>query len=222
MNSKFLNKMDEINCKIHKIDANQLNLDNEIGITNERVSENDQIVKTKISEVSGNHQKLKHLFDHHKSQVENQNRQNAEEHENIECTLQLLKEFKTSLEKDLEFVKSEVRENETARRYQEKLQSEQILTMKKTEKSHGDILTKVEIDIRSLEEKQKLDNKYVQDEFRKTDIKFRDSEGDLKLKMKSFKDQLDKDQSDLHSQVIKTRFLVGFFFFDLVIRSRMT
>ena len=214
--------MDEINCKIHKIDANQLNLDNEIGITNERVSENDQIVKTKISEVSGNHQKLKHLFDHHKSQVENQNRQNAEEHENIECTLQLLKEFKTSLEKDLEFVKSEVRENETARRYQEKLQSEQILTMKKTEKSHGDILTKVEIDIRSLEEKQKLDNKYVQDEFRKTDIKFRDSEGDLKLKMKSFKDQLDKDQSDLHSQVIKTRFLVGFFFFDLVIRSRMT
>ena len=212
MNSKFLNKMDEINCKIHKIDANQLNLDNEIGITNERVSENDQIVKTKISEVSGNHQKLKHLFDHHKSQVENQNRQNAEEHENIECTLQLLKEFKTSLEKDLEFVKSEVRENETARRYQEKLQSEQILTMKKTEKSHGDILTKVEIDIRSLEEKQKLDNKYVQDEFRKTDIKFRDSEGDLKLKMKSFKDQLDKDQSDLHSQVIKTRFLVGFFF----------
>ena len=204
--------MDEINCKIHKIDANQLNLDNEIGITNERVSENDQIVKTKISEVSGNHQKLKHLFDHHKSQVENQNRQNAEEHENIECTLQLLKEFKTSLEKDLEFVKSEVRENETARRYQEKLQSEQILTMKKTEKSHGDILTKVEIDIRSLEEKQKLDNKYVQDEFRKTDIKFRDSEGDLKLKMKSFKDQLDKDQSDLHSQVIKTRFLVGFFF----------
>ena len=70
MNSKFLNKMDEINCKIHKIDANQLNLDNEIGITNERVSENDQIVKTKISEVSGNHQKLKHLFDHHKSQVE--------------------------------------------------------------------------------------------------------------------------------------------------------
>ena len=61
-------------------------------------------------------------------------------------------------------------------------------------------MTKVETDIRNLEEKQKLDKKYVLDEFRKTDIKFQDSDGDLKLKLKSFKAQLDVEQRDLHSQ----------------------
>ena len=200
LNSKFLDKMDEINNKIHKIDETQLNLDKEISITNDKVSENDQIAKTEMSELLGKHQKLKHLFDNHKSQVESQNRQNAEDHENIECALQLLKESKNNLEKDVEFVKNEVRFNENSRKNQEKIQTDQISLMNEIQRSHGDILTKVETDIRNLEEKQKLDKKYVLDEFRKTDIKFQDSDGDLKLKLKSFKTQLDVEQRDLHSQ----------------------
>ena len=112
-----------------------------------------------------------------------------------------MRESKNSLEKDLEFVKTEIRTNENSRKYQELENEQKISLVSENQKSHGEVLTKVETDIRILEEKQKLDKKYFLDEFRKTDIKFQDSEGDIKLKMKSFRDQLDKDQSDLHSQV---------------------
>ena len=111
-----------------------------------------------------------------------------------------MKESKNNLEKDVEFVKNEVRFNENSRKNQEKIQTDQISLINEIQRSHGDILTKVETDIRNLEEKQKLDKKYVLDEFRKTDIKFQDSDGDLKLKLKSFKAQLDVEQRDLHSQ----------------------
>ena len=133
--------------------------------------------------------------------MENQNRQNAEEHENIECSLQLLKESKNSLEKDVELVKNEMRSNENSRNHQEKIQTDQMSLVKETQKCYGDILAKVETEIRTIDEKVKLDKQYVLDEFRKTFIKFQDSESDTKLKMRTFKDQLDKEQIALHSLV---------------------
>ena len=193
--------MNEINNKLHQVDETQLNLDKEISITNAKVSDNDQIVKSEISELLGEHQKLKIRFENHKNQIENQNRQNAEEHENIECSLQLLKESKNNLETDLEFVKNEIRSNENSRKHQEKIQTDQMSLVKQNQKCNGDILAKVEIDIRTIEEKVKLDKQYVLDEFRKTSIKFQDSESDTKLKMRAFKDQLDKEQTALHSLV---------------------
>ena len=194
--------MNEINNKLHQVDETQLNLDKEISITNDKVSDNFQIVKSEICEMLGEHQKLKLRFENHKNQIENQNRQNAEEHEKIECSLQLLKESKNNLEKDLEFVKNEMRSNENSRKLQEKIQTDQLSLVKQNQKCHGDTLAKVETDIRTLEEKVKLDKQYVLDEFRKTSIKFQDSESDIKLKMRSFKDQLDKEQIALQSLVI--------------------
>ena len=201
LNAKFLDKMNEINNKLHQVDETQLNLDKEISITNDKVSDNQQTVKSEMSEMLGEHQKLKIRFENHKNQIENQNRQNAEEHENIECALQLLKESKNNLEKDLEFVKNDMRSNENSRKQQEKIQTDQMSLVKQNQKCHGDILAKVETDIRTIEEKVKLDKQYTLDEFRKTDIKFQDSESDMKLKMRSFKDQLDKEQIALHSLV---------------------
>ena len=194
--------MNEINNKLHQVDETQLNLDKEISITNDKVSDNFQMVKSEICEMLGEHQKLKLRFENHKNQIENQNRQNAEEHEKIECSLQLLKESKNNLEKDLEFVKNEMRSNENSRKLQEKIQTDQLSLVKQNQKCHGDTLAKVETDIRTLEEKVKLDKQYVLDEFRKTSIKFQDSESDIKLKMRSFKDQLDKEQIALQSLVI--------------------
>ena len=194
--------MNEINNKLHQVDETQLNLDKEISITNDKVSDNFQIVKSEICEMLGEHQKLKLRFENHKNQIENQNRQNAEEHEKIECSLQLLKESKNNLEKDLEFVKNEMRSNENSRKLQEKIQTDQLSLVKQNQKCHGDTLAKVETDIRTLEEKVKLDKQYVLDEFRKTSIKFQDSESDIKLKMRLFKDQLDKEQIALQSLVI--------------------
>ena len=193
--------MNEINNKLHQIDETQLNLDKEISITNDKVSDNNQIVNSEISEMLGEHQKLKLRFENHKTQIENQNRQNAEEHENIECSLQLLKESKNNLEKDLEFVKNEMISNENSRNHQEKIQTEQMSLVKQNQKCNGDILAKVETDIRTIEEKVKLDKQYVLDEFRKTSIKFQDSESDVKLKMRAFKDQLDKEQIALQTLV---------------------
>lgn len=193
--------MNEINNKLHQIDETQLNLDKEISITNDKVSDNNQIVNSEISEMLGEHQKLKLRFENHKTQIENQNRQNAEEHENIECSLQLLKESKNNLEKDLEFVKNEMISNENSRNHQEKIQAEQMSLVKQNQKCNGDILAKVETDIRTIEEKVKLDKQYVLDEFRKTSIKFQDSESDVKLKMRAFKDQLDKEQIALQTLV---------------------
>ena len=193
--------MNEINNKLHQVDETQLNLDKEISITNDKVSDNFQIVKSEICEMLGEHQKLKLRFENHKNQTENQNRQNAEEHENIECSLQLLKESQNNLEKDLELVKNEMRSNENSRNHQEKIQTEQMSLVKQNQKCYGDILAKVETDIRTLDEKVKLDKQYVLDEFRKTSIKFQDSESDVKLKMRAFKDQLDKEQIALQSLV---------------------
>ena len=111
-------------------------------------------------------------------------------------------ESKNNLEKDLEFVKNEMRSNENSRKLQVKIQTDQLSLVKQNQKCHGDTLAKVETDIRTLEEKVKLDKQYVLDEFRKTSIKFQDSESDIKLKMRSFKDQLDKEQIALQSLVI--------------------
>ena len=198
--------MCEINNKIHKIDETQLGLDKEIGITNEKISENDQNVKSEMSELFGKQQKLKHLFDNHKSQVENQNRENAEQHENIECSLQLLKESKNSLEKEFEFVKAEVRANENSRKHQERFQSDQMSLVNENQKCHSDILSKVETDIHTIEEKVKLDKQYVLDEFRKTYIKFQDADSDMKMKMNTFRDLFDKEQAELHIRVCEFSF----------------
>ena len=212
--------MNEINNKPHQIDETQLNLDKEISITNDKVSDNDQTIKSEMSEMLGEHQKLKLRFENHKNQTENQNRQNAEEHENIECSLQLLKESKNNLEKDLEFVKNDMRSNENSRKQQEKIQTDQMSLVKQNQKCHGDILAKVETDIRNIEEKVKLDKQYALDGFRKTDIKFQDAESDVKLKMRSFKDQLDKEQIALHS-LVKISFYVLFLIFSLKVKGDM-
>ena len=78
---------------------------------------------------------------------------------------------------------------------------ERIDLLCENQKSHSDALSQAEISLKTLSEKNNLDRMQVHDEFRKTEIKFQDTESMMNLKLKSFKDELSKDQDDLHVQV---------------------
>jgi len=94
-----------------------------------------------------------------------------------------------------------VKLNENSRKNQDKLHTDYIEAMNANQKCNTETLSKVETDLRSMEEKMKLEKRNVRDEFRKTEIRFDDTDSDIKSKMKSFKDQIDIDQESLHEQV---------------------
>ena len=171
--------------------------------TYDKVEDNFNLVKHEIADIDGRHQKLKTGFDGHKQHSENINRQNVEEFEKIECTLQLLNESKNSLEKDVEHLKQDVKTNENSRQNQEKLQTDRLDHLNDNQRSCFDSLTRAETDLRMIEEKMKIEKKSLADEFRKTEIKIKDTEGAVNVKMKSFKETLDQDQKKLHGQVSK-------------------
>ena len=169
--------------------------------TNEKVSESFNLFRDEINDLSDRQQKLKNSFEAHKNHTEVVNRHNAEQHEKIECSMQNLFESKNSMMKDIDHIKSDVKLNENSRKNQDKLHTDYIEAMNANQKYNTEALSKVETDLRSMEEKMKLEKRNVRDEFRKTEIRFDDTDSDIKSKMKSFKDQIDIDQESLHEQV---------------------
>ena len=71
------------------------------------------------------------------------------------------------------------------------------------QKSHSDALSQAELSIKTMSEKNNLNMMQVDDVFRKTEMKFQDTESMMNLKLKSFKDELCKDQHELYMQVKK-------------------
>ena len=81
-------------------------------------------IQKELTDLFGKHQKLKNAFDHHKSQYENLNRHNSENHEKIECSLQMLTESKQSMAKDMDHLKMDMKLTEDLRKNQEKIQND--------------------------------------------------------------------------------------------------
>jgi len=69
------------------------------------------------------------------------------------------------------------------------------------QKSHSDALSQAELNIKTMSEKNNLNMMQVDDVFRKTEIRFQDTESMMNLKLKSFKDELCNDQHELYMQV---------------------
>ena len=201
LNSNFLNNCKDVNTKLLDLSEEHHKFVGEMVETNEKVSESFNLFRNEINDLSDRQQKLKNSFDAHKNHTEIVNRHNAEQHEKIECSMQNLFESKNSMMKDIDHIKSDVKLNENSRKNQDKLHTDYIEAMNANQKYNTEALSKVETDLRSMEEKMKLEKRNVRDEFRKTEIRFDDTDSDIKSKMKSFKDQIDIDQESLHEQV---------------------
>lgn len=192
---------EDFGSRIHQLNDKLLEMTENFNETYDKVEDNFNLIKHEIADIDGRNQKLKSAFDGHKNHAENLHRNNVEDHEKIECTLQMLSESKNSLEKDIEHLKQDVRTNENSRQNQEKSQSDRIATLTENQRSCSDSLTKAETDLRVIEERMRIEKSSVTDEFRKTEIKIHDTEGNIQIKMKSFKELLDKDQNHLHEKV---------------------
>ena len=202
LNKKFVNNSEEVDNKIKKMQENHSDLSKTVGMTNRQFEDNFEDVKNDIKSINDNYLKFKGAFDGFKTHEETINRRNVEEHEKIECTLQMLSESKNSIEKDIEHLKADVKANETSRKTQEKLQTDRTNLLGENQKSQLKSLTKVETELKTFEERMKFENKKVFDEFRRTEIRFQDTDGDIKLKMKSLKKEIGIDQTALHEQVV--------------------
>ena len=157
LNSKFLNNCQDVTSKLQNMSEEHLKFVGEMAETNEKVSENFRLFRNEMSDMSDRHQKLKSSFEGHKNQTEILNRHNAEEHEKIECNMQNLFESKNSMMKDIDHIKSDVKFNENSRKNQDKLQTDRIEMMTINQKTNTDTLSKVETELRAIEEKMKLE-----------------------------------------------------------------
>ena len=84
----------ETNKQINAIKNHQKQTETDITMNNEKVSKAFCSLTNDLSELNGNHKRLKQFFESHKIQVESQNRFNAEEQEKTECELRKLNESK--------------------------------------------------------------------------------------------------------------------------------
>ena len=201
LNDQFLKQTEDYTNRLHQMSSEQTNLSQTF--TDNRNENQDHFLRVhdEINETNDKLEKVRTAFNSHKSNSETQNRRNNEDHEKIECSLQRLNESKNSLEKEIEHLKADCRTNEKSRKTNEKSQTDRCNILSENQTSHFNTLTKLETDLRLVEEKIKLENKRVCEEFKKTDIKFKDKDEDLKHSMKSFAEQMDISASCLQEKV---------------------
>ena len=201
LNDQFIKQTEDYNNRLHQMSSEQTSLSQTF--TDNRNENQDHFLRVhdEINETNDKLEKLRTAFNSHKSSSETQNRRNNEDHEKIECSLQRLNESKKSLEKEIEHLKSDCKTNEKLRNANEKSQTERSNLLSENQASHFNTLTKLETDLKSVEEKFKLENKRVCEEFKKTDIRFQDKDKDLKHSMKSFAEQVDLSSQCLQEKV---------------------
>ena len=201
LNEKFLQQSEDYSSRLNQMNTEQTNLSRTF--TDNRNENQDHFLRVhdEINETNEKLQKVRIAFDSHKSNTETQDRRNAEDHEKIECSLQRLHESKNTLEKEIEHLKTDIKTNEKSRKSNEKSQTDRSDRLSESQASHLTSLTKLETELKSVEEKIKLEKNRVCEEFKKTDTRFKNNDKDLKLSLKSFAEQMDLSQSCLHERV---------------------